>query len=137
MTDNTKTRFSPLGRAGEEIVRVATIVGGIGVTILVSGLFGIWLLDESPVLQVVVRAGAFVSLVGITLFAGTLLTILGVGIPEYFGFRLYPALLRVGALLISAAVGWYWLEAFGILLVISVASTLWRERFWNRHVEKG
>jgi hypothetical protein len=116
---------------------VAAIVGGIGVTILIPGLFGIWLFDKSPAIQVIIRVGAFVLLVGITLFAGTLLTVLGVGIPEYFGFRLYPALLRVGVLLISAAVGWYCLEAFGILLVIGVASALWRERFWKRRVGKG
>lgn len=134
-TADTKTGLSPLGKAGEEFVRVAAIAGGIGVTILAPGIFGLWLFDESPVVQMVVRVGAFVLLVGIATFAGTLLTVLGVGIPEYFGFRSYPSLLRASAFIVSAAVAW-WYGVFGILLVISAASILWRERFWKQRIAK-
>jgi len=137
ITTDTENGLSSLGKAGEEIVLVAIKAGVIGVTILAPGLFGIWLLDESPVVQVVVRIGAFVLLVGTAAFTGMLLTILCIGIPEYLGFRSYPALLRTGALLISAtAVLWHG-PLFGILVVISAASTLWRGWFWKRRVRDG
>lgn len=133
MTTATKpeSALSPLGKAGEEVTGVAIIVGVIGLAILAPGLFGLWLPGEGPIVLVIVRAGAFISLVGISAFLGTLLMLLGVGILEYLSFHSYPALLRSGAHLISAGVA-CWHGEFGILVALSATSVLWREWTWKR-----
>lgn len=114
---------------------IVIVIGLLGLTILVPGLSGYWLLGEGPIVNPLMRTGAFISLVSLSGLAGVLVVTAGVGVPQSIGLKLHPAILISVALTASAGAVW-WQGLFGGLMVVGGLSVVWRAWLWERRARK-
>jgi hypothetical protein len=130
-----KDELSPIGKAGEEVGGVVIVIGLVGLTILVPGLAGYWLLGEGPIVNILMRTGALISLVGLSGLPGVLVVTIGMGVPQSIGLNIRPSVSIAVALAASVGAVW-WQGLFGFLAVLSGLSVAWRAWLWERRAKR-